>query len=105
LISVLVVGADESPERLTRHDPSVEVLRASGVEDTLEKLGRNRRIDAVLILDREASRAIVEGIRDDNPAHPPLFAPEGSPAIPGVRILAAREPKRLLELLLATLES
>ena len=105
MISLLVVGGDESLERLTGHDPSVEVLRTSGVEDTLEKLGRNRRIDAVLILDREGSRAIVEGIRDDNPLHPPLFAPEGSPAIPGVRILATRAPEKLFELLLATLES
>ena len=104
MISLLVVGDDESLERLAGHDPSVEVLKASGVEDTLEKLGRNRRIDAVLILDREGSRAIVEGIRDDNPAHPPLFLPEGLSAVPGVRVLAAREPEKLVELLLTTLE-
>ena len=105
MISVLVVGGDEGLEGLAGHNPSVEVLRASGLEDTLEKLGRNRRIDAVLLLDREGSRVIVEGIRDDNPAHPPLFLPEGLPKLPGARLLAAREPGELIDLLLASLES
>jgi hypothetical protein len=106
VISVLVVAAEGSdPEELAGRYPSVEVLTAHGVEDALEKLGRNRRIDAVLLLAGEASPAIVGAIREDNPAHPPLYMPAGQPASGGVRTLPAREPAELLDLLLRELES
>ncbi len=92
-------------EELSGKDPSVEVLLAHGVEDTLEKLGRNRRVDAVLLLEvGDAAAAIVGAIEEDSPAHPPVFQPAGRPPIPGTRILAAREPSRLMDLLLAELE-
>jgi hypothetical protein len=104
MISVLVVGGADQVAELAGHDPSVEVLTARGLEETLEKLGRNRRIDAVLLLEREGAGAIVEGIRDDNPAHPPLFAPASFPRIPGARVLTAEEPGPLIDLLLASLE-
>jgi len=84
---------------------SVEVLTAHGVEDTLEKLGRNRRIDAVLLLSGEDARAIVAAIEEDNPAHPPLFQPAGRRPLPGTRILAAARPEELIDLLPGELRS
>jgi hypothetical protein len=106
VISVLVVISEgETLEELATRRPSVEVLTAHGVEDTLEKLGRNRRVDAVLLLTEQGSAAIVEAIEEDNPAHPPLYQSAGRPRVPGTRILAAEEPEKLIDLLVADLES
>jgi hypothetical protein len=105
VISVLVVIPEGEPlEELAARHPSVEVLTAHGVEDALEKLGRNRRVDAVLILTEEGTAAIVGAIEEDNPAHPPLFQPRGRSRVPGTRILAAEEPVELIDLLLTDLE-
>jgi hypothetical protein len=106
VISILVVGGEkEDIEGMEASHPSVEVLTAHGVEDTLEKLGRNRRIDAVLLLSGEDARAIVSAIEEDNPAHPPLFQPAGRRRLPGTRILAAERPEELIDLLLGELRS
>ncbi len=84
MISVLVVVPEGAQlEELAARHPSVEVLTAHGVEDTLEKLGRNRRVDAVLLLEEQGMAAIVAAIEEDNPAHPPLFQRCRSPAGPG----------------------
>lgn len=106
MISVLVVAAGEQDvENLAGTHPSVEVLLAHGLEDALEKLARNRRVDAVLLLAGEANPEIVGAIRDDNPAHPPLYRPADQPAPAGVRTLPAREPSELLDLLRRELDS
>jgi hypothetical protein len=106
VISVLVVAAEGSdPGDLAGRHPSVEVLTAHDVEDALEKLARNRRIDAVLLLAGEANPAIVGAIRDDNPAHPPLYMPAGQPAPEGVRPLPAGPPADLLDLIRRELDS
>ncbi len=106
MISVLLVASEgEQLDGLAERNASVEVLIAHGVEDTLEKLGRNRRIDAILLLSREGAREIVAAIEEDNPAHPPLFQPAGRSRVPGARILAAEEPAHLIDLLLRQLES
>jgi hypothetical protein len=106
LISVLIVSADgQEMEDLAGTHPSVEVLLAHGVEDALEKLARNRRVDAVLLLAGEANPEIVGAIRDDNPAHPPLYCPAGQPAPAGVHTLPASEPSELLDLLRRELDS
>ena len=105
MISVLVVGGAEGVEHLGGHDPSEEVLTARGLEETLEKLGRNRRIDAVLLLEGEGARAIVEGIRDDNPAHPPIFVPAGEEVPAGARPLPACSQGQLLDLLSRELQA
>ncbi len=105
MVSVLVIIPEGARlEELEARHPSVEVLIAHGVEDTLEKLGRNRRIDAVLLLSREGAREIVAAIEEDNPAHPPLFQPAGLWRVPGARVLAAGEPGHLIDLLLRQLE-
>lgn len=106
MISVLVVVPEGAQlEEMEARHPSVEVLTAHGVEDTLEKLGRNRRIDAVLLLSGEDARAIVAAIEEDNPAHPPLFQPAGRRRLSGTRILAAARPEELIDLLLGELRS
>jgi len=106
MISVLVVAAEGTDLKgLAGRHPSVEVLTAHGVEDALEKLGRNRRVDAVLLLAGEANPAIIGAIREDNPAHPPVYLPAGQPAPRGVRTLPASEPAELLDLLLREIES
>lgn len=104
MISVLIVAAEGGNlEGLAGRHPSVEVLTAHGVEDALEKLGRNRRIDAVLLLAGEANPAIIGAIREDNPAHPPMYLPAGQPAPRGIRTLPAVEPAELLDLLVREL--
>lgn len=98
MITVLVVGEAAELEGLSSQKASVEVLTAHGLEDALEKLGRNRRIDAVLLLGKDDIRAIVEAIREDNPAHPPIFLPQRRQAPPGTRVLPGKG-KGLAELL------
>ncbi|HLN59880.1 MAG TPA: hypothetical protein VK416_15065 [Thermoanaerobaculia bacterium] len=106
MISILAVLPEGVQlEELAARHPSVEVLTAHGVEDTLEKLGRNRRVDAVLLLEEQGMAAIVAAIEEDNPAHPPLFQAAGGLRVPGTRILANAEPVELIDLLVRELES
>jgi len=104
MISVLVVGGEKETEGLAGRNPSVEVVTAHGMEDTLEKLGRNRRIDAVLLLSGADAAAVLGAVEEDNPAHPPVFQGGGRPETPGTRSLPERDPGRLLDLVLANLE-
>jgi hypothetical protein len=89
MLSLLVVSPpDPKLARLAQGHPSVEILTAHDLDEALEKLGRNRRIDAVLIAGWPAAAAadFVSEIREDNPAPPPLFLALGSDAgIQGVR--------------------
>lgn len=77
MLTVLVVSPpDPELDALSGALPSIEVLHAHGAEDALEKLGRNRRIDAILLarLSAASAAAILREIREDNPAPPPVFA-------------------------------
>jgi len=88
MITILVVGPRESVDGFAEPDPSVEVLLASDVEDALEKLARNRRVDAVLLLGGPAeAAALAREIRAEDPAGPPLFAPERAGTLPQVERL------------------
>ena len=76
------------------------------IREAVEKLARNRRIDAVLLIPGKETEEIVSAIREDNPAPPPLFM--GATELPppdGVRRLSEREPGRLITLVAASLES
>jgi DNA-binding response OmpR family regulator len=101
VITVLVVGEPEDAkefDRVAARKPSLEVLHARDVEEAIERLSRNRRIDAVLLLlppDRAAEVAKV--LREEDPSSPPLFAPESGPPPPGVRSLTAATPEALLD--------
>ena len=97
MITVLVVG-DSSRDfaSLAVDDPSIEVLTASGTEEALEKLARNRRIDAVLLLADGDPEATAHAIHEEDPGAPPLFAPASVPPPPRVRPLDAASPADLL---------
>ena len=107
MISVLVVGGEgDRFEGLAEQDPSVEVLTAHGLDDALEKLGRNRRIDALLLCAGPETEGLVEAIREDSPAHPPIFVPAVSGlSIPHTTSLEAAEPRQMLNLLKGKLEA
>ena len=104
MITVLVAGPEEgSVDGFAASHPSVEIMTASGTEDALEKLARNRRIDAVLILAGEKTAEIAALIREEDPGAPPLYAPAGAGMIPSVRSLEPGSPARLLEALVREL--
>jgi hypothetical protein len=85
MITLLVVGPHDSVAAFAEPDPSVEILIASDLEDALEKLARNRRVDAVLLLGSPAeAEALARAIREEDPAGPPFFAPESAGPIPDV---------------------
>ena len=101
MITVLVVS---EPDRARDLDaaaarmPSLELLHAGDVEQALDRLARNRRIDAVLLLlGDEASGEVVRTVLEEDPGAPPIFV-AGSD-LPGTRTLPAAEPEILLEAL------
>lgn len=106
MITILVVGpvGMEASAFAERH-PSVEILTADGTEDALEKLARNRRIDAVLLLPGADAREVAETLREEDPAAPPLFAAASAAHVPGTRPLTSQDPGRLLELVMQALAS
>jgi hypothetical protein len=103
MLSILVVGETSAGSAPSGPDSALEVLNARDADEAVEKLGRNRRIDAVLILSFDAEAATVAAIREDVLAPPPIFLGEGAGEIPGARRLPARQPARLLELIVETL--
>ncbi len=80
MLTVLIVGALGQTEPAVLAAPSVEVLHAAGLESAVETLGRNRRIDAVLLWAGKENEEIAAAIREDNPAPPPIFAVSPSPS-------------------------
>ena len=101
MITVLVVS---EPDRARDLDaaaarmPSLELLHAHDVEQALDRLARNRRIDAVLLLlGGEAAEEVVRTVREEDPGAPPIFA--AGNGLPGTRTLPAAEPQMLLEAL------
>jgi hypothetical protein len=107
MITILVLGpgspkADPAPA--SAGDPSVEILAAGSAEEALEKLARNRRIDAVLLLPGSQARELAETLAEEDPSAPPLFAPASMGEIPEVRGLAEEDPRRLIELIVRSLE-
>ncbi len=98
MITLLLVGSRQEPvERFAAGHPSVEVMTAGGGEEALEKLARNRRIDAVLIVAGADTAGIAAMIREEDPGAPPLYAPATAGAIPAVRLLESESPERILE--------
>lgn len=101
MITVLVVSdpdraraLDEAASRL----PSLELLHADDVEQALDRLARNRRIDAVLLLrETRAAAEVARLILEEDPGAPPLYV-VGIP-VPGTQSLPAAQPAELLEAL------
>jgi hypothetical protein len=97
MITVLV----ESPPgpdvaELEGRYPSIEVLLSRDIEETLEKLARNRRIDAVLLLGPDP-QATARAIFEEIPAAPALYAPLAQPSVGGVLRLEPGPPHLLLQ--------
>jgi hypothetical protein len=105
MIHVLVVAPDAAAEDLAGRLSSVEVLHARDVDEAVEKLARNRRVDAVLLFAGSANAAVALAIREDSFSPPPLFAPASAGDIPGVRPLSADDPERLLDQIAAALSA
>ncbi len=81
MIHLLVVDRD-GPRALDA-PASFEVLWAHCAEDALEKIARNRRIDAVLFFDDATARETVESLAAGGAGCPPLFQP-GRTSVAGV---------------------
>lgn len=96
MITILVVGP-EAVGREAPSDPAVEVLHATGVEQAIERLARNRRIDAVLLLCGRRNAEVMAAIEQEEPTPPPFYAPAQPPPPSGVRPLRADSIERLLE--------
>jgi hypothetical protein len=107
VITVLVVaepGEADPLDRAAAARPSLELLHAGDVEDALDRLSRNRRIDAVLLLlssDRAAEAAAL--LREEDPSGPPLLAPAPPDPPAGVQPLTAETPEELLKALMRKL--
>jgi CheY-like chemotaxis protein len=103
MIHVLVVAPEGPVGGLALRRSSVEVLHARDAEEAVEKLARNRRVDAVLLLAGAENASVARAIREDNLSPPPLFAPASAGEIPGVRSLPDGDPERMLDLVDRTL--
>ena len=107
MITVLIVaepGEADALDRAAAGRPSLELLHAGDVEDALDRLSRNRRIDAVLLLlsaDRAGEAAAI--LREEDPSGPPLLAPAPPDPPAGVQPLTAETLEELLEALMRKL--
>jgi hypothetical protein len=102
MLSILVVGSFET--EIATPGPDIEILRARDAEDAVEKLGRNRRIDAVLILAESPALSVVRAIEEENLAPPPLFvAASAGPGVSGLRLLP-EDPSLAIKQLVAEIE-
>ena len=109
MITVLVVGDRDRAEELdavAARNPSVEILHAKDLEEALDRLARNRRIDAVLLLvGAERAAEIVETVLEEDPGAPPLFSPAVAGQIVGVLSLPGNTPEELLGSIVRELSS
>ena len=106
MIHVLVAGPESGlPADFASPRSSVEVLLARGADEAVDRLARNRRIDAVLLLAGVENEAIAAAIREDSLAPPPLFLAASAPVIKGARRLPSDLPEELLDLVAEALAS
>jgi hypothetical protein len=71
VIALLVV--DEDPARVPPAPAALEILHAETAGAALERLSRNRRIDAVLFFDEALAAETAALLRREDPCAPPLF--------------------------------
>jgi vacuolar-type H+-ATPase subunit F/Vma7 len=100
VITVLVVGDRDRARELdlaAQPNASLELLHASGLEDALDRIARNRRIDAVLLLmETDQAEEATRTLREEDPAGPPIFVPAPTTA-EGTQSVPASSPKELLD--------
>ena len=94
MITVLVVGASAAGS--ASPDPSIEVMTAADAQEALEKLARNRRIAAVLLLADAGPAAAAQAIHEEDPGAPPLFVSASVDPPPRAHRLDATSPAGLL---------
>ena len=98
MITILAVGPEaEALAAYCATHPSVEVVSAHGAEDALERLARNRRIDAVLLLDADDARETARLITEEDPAGPPVFSARQGAGEEGLRTIEAGSPAAMLD--------
>ncbi len=104
MITILAVGPDaEALAVFGASHPSVEVVTAHGAEEALERLARNRRIDAVVLLAGSEAGETARLIAEEDPGAPPMFASGDAGDLTGARRLAAASGGALLEELVRVL--
>lgn len=102
MITVLVVaerGRSDELDRIAAGRPSLELLHAAEVEEALDRLARNRRIDATLLLvEDERAADVARLLLEEDPAGPPLFVRAGGRGreVAGTRPLHGETPDELL---------
>jgi hypothetical protein len=100
MITVLVVGPRERTQDFdaaASRNPSIELIHAAELEEALDRLARNRRIDAVLLLvETAAAREIAQTLLEEDPAAPPIFVAGSDARIEGINFLEAKDPNDLL---------
>lgn len=103
MITVLVVadrGRSDELDSIAAGRGSLEVLHAADVEEALDRLARNRRIDATLLLaEDERAADIAQVLLEEDPAGPPLFVAGSGREVAGARSLAGETPEELLDAL------
>jgi hypothetical protein len=106
VITVLAAGRGASAAEVAgaaAGRPSLEVMTAEDDEEVLDKLARNRRVDAVLLMPGPGAAALAAEIREEDPAGPPIYAWGESQAIDGVHGLRATSAAEAIEELLREL--
>jgi hypothetical protein len=107
VITVLALGDRERALALdaaAARNPSIELLHAGNVEEALDRLARNRRIDAVLlIVGGDQAREIAGILLEEDPAGPPIFA--AGDEIAGVSMLPPGTAEELLGSIVSRLSS
>jgi len=106
VITVLAAGrgaSSVSAGGASSERPSVEVMTAEDGEEILDKLARNRRIDAVLLMPGAGAAELAAAIREEDPAGPPVYAWGDGAGIEGVRALPARSAEEAIAAIVAEL--
>ena len=100
MITILAAGRGASAPALedaAAGRPSLEVMSAEEDEEVLDKLARNRRVDAVLLMPGPGAAALAASIRQEDPAGPPIYGWGEAARIEGVRGLRAGNPADAIE--------
>ena len=100
MITILAAGRGASAPALedaAAGRPSLEVMSAEQDEEVLDKLARNRRVDAVLLMPGPGAAALAAAIREEDPAGPPIYGWGDAAGIDGVRGLGAGNAAEAIE--------
>jgi CheY-like chemotaxis protein len=98
MITILAVGPEaESLASFGASHPSVEVVTAHDAEEALERLARNRRIDAVLFLAGSDAREAARLIAEEDPGAPPIFSVQEGNATEHLRAIEPGTPAAMLD--------